>query len=289
MALRLYPAAYRERFGEEMEQVFRAQLRAAVARSAGSGVAWVMMRSMADLVVTACHERWAAMSERRIMKCSSVPWSRSVWTVGMGLLGAVLVLGVTIATTLLMTPAYRSTAHVRVDFEGGPAGLPGSTVYDPYLLRTEAEVVAAYDSLARVAEQLSLASQWSAKYLRQGTLVTPEVVPLLRDRVEVVPLRNTMILEVRAWDADPQTAAAIANALAEEYVSQRRAGRTAAVLIDRAEPGLRPMRPNVPLNVSTGFVLACGFGLGVASLTWLATGWMRGRGRGPGPMRASAG
>jgi MFS family permease len=55
--LRAYPAAFRERFGDEMVQLFGDQLRDARRRGAAGGVVATWLRTLGDLAVTAAAER----------------------------------------------------------------------------------------------------------------------------------------------------------------------------------------------------------------------------------------
>lgn len=57
LLLRLYPASFRARFGDEMAQLFADQLRDARAGRSPSGSAGVWLRTVGDLVTTAVAER----------------------------------------------------------------------------------------------------------------------------------------------------------------------------------------------------------------------------------------
>lgn len=55
--LRLYPVAFRDRFGDELTQLFDDQLRDARTGDAAAGIARTWLRTLADLAVTATAER----------------------------------------------------------------------------------------------------------------------------------------------------------------------------------------------------------------------------------------
>jgi len=79
-------------------------------------------------------------------------------------------------------------------------------------------------------------------------------------------VNNTRFLQIGVYDGDPNEAAALANAIAETYSDYRteelrrlaaadghiqyRSGDVAAPIVDRAVPGLRPVRPNRHLGES---------------------------------------
>jgi uncharacterized protein involved in exopolysaccharide biosynthesis len=93
---------------------------------------------------------------------------------------------------------------------------------------------------------------------------------MLRGRFDLRPVRNTGLIEIRAFSQNPSEAAEIANALAKGYQEFKREAERAAIdteqpglssrligdplkIVDRAVPGLRPVRPNKPFNLFLGF------------------------------------
>ncbi|PYI82868.1 MAG: hypothetical protein DME26_16280 [Verrucomicrobia bacterium] len=74
--------------------------------------------------------------------------------------------------------------------------------------------------------------------------------------VDVRQSRNTSLIEIRVLSKDQVAAAQIANAIADVYRRQTSAAKNSAAveLVDAAEPGIRPVRPNVPLSLSLGWI-----------------------------------
>jgi uncharacterized protein involved in exopolysaccharide biosynthesis len=79
------------------------------------------------------------------------------------------------------------------------------------------------------------------------------------------------MFEIAVYDNDPQLASDIANALANGYLSIQtpRLGSPAATLIDLAEPGTRPVGPNIYLNTFVGGLLGVVLGSVTALMVWL--------------------
>jgi capsular polysaccharide biosynthesis protein len=127
--------------------------------------------------------------------------------------------------------------------------------------------------LKKVVERLDLNAAWGKKYTSGEKLKTSESLQLLKGRLEVRPVRNTSLIEIRAFSDTPSEAANLANTVTDAYVQYARASSDGirVEVVDTAIPGLRPVRPNKPLNIIIGIVtgvilgLACG-----ACAAWLA-------------------
>jgi len=91
--IRLYPAAFRERFADEMVQLFGDQLRDARAAGMPAGTARTWLRTLADLAVTATseHTRRDRTVAHSMAEAPSIP-TRALGLIGI-LGGVVLVLG----------------------------------------------------------------------------------------------------------------------------------------------------------------------------------------------------
>ena len=188
--------------------------------------------------------------------------------------------------------------------------------------------------------------EWGKRYANGDRLRTHETISLLRGRIDLRPVRNTSLIEIRAYSEKPDEAAKIANAVAGAYrdyrlqervrkisgsirvleqayddnnsmirsiraemaeVSfQQAAQRTNRVeestrrleglqrfgqalftklaaekvevtlpatsmvqIVDTAMPGLRPVRPNTPVNIMIGIVVGGLGGLFLATLVYL--------------------
>jgi uncharacterized protein involved in exopolysaccharide biosynthesis len=92
-------------------------------------------------------------------------------------------------------------------------------------------------------------------------------------------------VEIRVFSENPHEAATIANAIAESYktftievasekIEVERPQSSSVTIVDPAVPGLRPVRPNKPLNLVlgglTGGALALGLGSVAAVITFIA-------------------
>lgn len=88
--LRLYPAAFRTRFGDLMVQMFSDQLRDARDRRALAGVAGTWFRALWDLAVTAPSERAAARSVAHSLTSPPSMASRALGI--LGILGGLLLI-----------------------------------------------------------------------------------------------------------------------------------------------------------------------------------------------------
>jgi uncharacterized protein involved in exopolysaccharide biosynthesis len=173
----------------------------------------------------------------------------------------VLGFGVSAVVTFLMPDAFASTARVRI--EAGSRGASGGAratgnmgSYDPYLIQTEFEVLQSEVRLGKVIENLKLAQEWKGRYGQGEPIRADDMLNLLRSRLDLRPVRNTSLIEIRAFGDSPTEAAAIANELARVYQEHAAAASSTRALqveiLDRAVPALRPARPNKPLNLAIG-------------------------------------
>ena len=80
-------------------------------------------------------------------------------------------------------------------------------------MQTQAEILQQDNLLDRVAQNLKLESR--PEYQSQGTIASR-----LRDDVQIVPVKNSRILQIVANARGPQLAADIANGLAQAFVDQ---------------------------------------------------------------------
>ena len=141
---------------------------------------------------------------------------------------AVFLLVVITATlvTFILPESFSSTARIKIerdstDIQGftGERSLAGA--YDPYFILTEFEVIQSEVILSNVVAQLNLNTVWGKKYAGGETLKTPEAMGILKSRMELRPVRNTSLIEIRAYSENPKEAADIANKIAEVYLQHR--------------------------------------------------------------------
>jgi len=188
-----------------------------------------------------------------------------------------VVFGLTALVTAVLPDAYRSTTRLVFSQEpvsGNP--IPGALLvsYDPYRIQTEFELMQSEAVLGNVVKALELRKVWGNRYARGEELKPSEALGLLMGHLALRPVRNSMVIEISAYADAPGEAAEIANAVAKAYLEYRRrpereggapAGFQASI-VDTATPGLKPVRPNKPLNLAIGALagMILGIGVGVA-------------------------
>ncbi len=136
-----------------------------------------------------------------------------------------LVVITTTVVTYMLPETFMSSTRIKVEKDMSDIPLLGQASFsgppDPFFLQTEFEVIQSKTNLYRVIEELSLNSEWSREYLRQGTLKTVETFELLKDRLDVRQFRNTTMIEIRVYSRNKAEAARIANKIAEVYRESR--------------------------------------------------------------------
>lgn len=267
----LYPRQHRQQFGEDMVQLFRDQCREVFGTGGWGRVTAFIGRTLWDLMRTSLMEHTTSMRTTIAMKPSLVSRIAAV------LAGAAVfcvILGTVTVVLSLMPATYMSSARLQVQPN---ANINESKAFDPFHLQTQVERLVSRVVLYPVIEKLALNQSWSHPYLGQGTLKTAETYEILRDRIEVRQTRNTTLLEVRVFDQDKSVAAQIANQVVEVYRDQMAAENgglgVRVMVVDLAEPGLKAVRPNWPMGLSIGTLVACL----VAVVTTGGLWWIGGR------------
>ncbi|MFZ0826097.1 MAG: polysaccharide biosynthesis tyrosine autokinase [Verrucomicrobiia bacterium] len=139
------------------------------------------------------------------------------------------------AVTFLLPESYASTVRIRIEPDStadipGITGTPNYNPYDPYFIQTEFEVIQDRVVLGKVIETLNLNEAWGKKYNGGDTLKTPETMEFLKRRMNLVPVRNTKLIEITVYSEDKNEAARIANTIADVYRDYRRKQRTQLTL-----------------------------------------------------------
>jgi capsular exopolysaccharide synthesis family protein len=140
---------------------------------------------------------------------------------------AVFLLVVITATlvTFILPESFSSTARIKVERDqtdiGGFSSQNFAMAYDPYFIQTEFEVIQSELILGKVVETLDLNRQWGRKYAGGETLKTAESISLLKRNMDLRPVRNTSLIEIRVFSENKQEAADIANAVAKAYQQHR--------------------------------------------------------------------
>ncbi len=141
---------------------------------------------------------------------------------------AVFLLVVITATvvTLTLPESFMSMARIKVDKDisditglNSPQMMAGSGPYDPYFIQTEFEVLKSEIILGDVISQLKLGERWAAKY---GPQKPAELINILtRQFLDLRPVRNTSLIEIRCYSEKREEAAEIAEAVAKTYQRYR--------------------------------------------------------------------
>jgi chain length determinant protein EpsF len=141
---------------------------------------------------------------------------------------AALLLGLTVATTLvvslLLPKSYVATASVLVDFKPDPisAAFYGSAT-PPAVMATQTDVIKSDRVALRVVRNLKLAdspqvrSQWEQEGKGEGT-IEQWLVELFQRNMDVLPSRESSVINITYKAQDPRFAAGLANAFVQAYV-----------------------------------------------------------------------
>ena len=141
---------------------------------------------------------------------------------------AALLLGLTVVTTLvvsvLLPKSYVATASVLVDFKPDPisAAFYGSAT-PPAVMATQADVIKSDRVALRVVRNLKLAespqvrTQWEQEANGQGT-IEQWLIELFQRNMDVLPSRESSVINITYKAQDPRFAAGLANAFVQAYV-----------------------------------------------------------------------
>ena len=146
---------------------------------------------------------------------------------------AVFLLVVITATlvTFILPESYSSSTRIKIerdqsDISGFAERGGGIQSYDPYFIQTEFELIQSEVILGKVIDDLDLSTVWGKKYANGERLKLSETITLLKGRIDLRPVRNTSLIEIRVYSEKADEAAKIANSVAESYKTHRLAQRT---------------------------------------------------------------
>ncbi|MGO8836094.1 MAG: YveK family protein [Limisphaerales bacterium] len=182
-----------------------------------------------------------------------------------------LACGASIIITAISTKSYESTARIKVDYKGaeGKQTRVGEETYDPVLAKTEAEVIKSERIMRKVVGELNLNVVWGKKYSNGETLKTWESMEFLKRRTDIRPVLNTTLIQIRAFDENPEDAATIANTIVKVYSNYAATNSDGLhmQIVESAYAEEFPVRPNKTLNVFLGALVGIflGGGLGMVS------------------------
>lgn len=135
-----------------------------------------------------------------------------------------LVVVTTVFVTLLLPRAYCGLARIKVDKNRTDTSFlepQNSYQYDPYFIQTEFEVIKSQNILYKIIENLNLNVEWGKKYAHGQTLTTAETRSVFEKLLDLRPVRNTSLIEIRFYSEDPNEAARVANEVAAVYREYR--------------------------------------------------------------------
>jgi capsular exopolysaccharide synthesis family protein len=140
---------------------------------------------------------------------------------------AVFLLVVITATlvTFILPESFSSSARIKVERDQSDiASLGGQQTlgsYDPYFIQTEFEIIQSEVVLGKVIESLKLNEEWGKRYNGGQRFTTTETMAVLKKQIDLRPVRNTSLIEIRVFSEKPAEAALLANKIAETYQAYR--------------------------------------------------------------------
>jgi uncharacterized protein involved in exopolysaccharide biosynthesis len=234
--LRAYPRGHREEYGPCMAQLFRDQCRDAWAEARNWALLKLWLRVLPDLLATSLLEHFSNLNQRKSM-LNRVLSGRALAAVFVFLAVFFLVFISSILITFILPETYSATARIKVERDTPSVQLseldgqkaqealknspPIPSGYDPYFIQTEFEVLQSEVILGRVVESLELNKEWGLRFGGGEPLKTAESVELLKRMIDLRPVRNTTVIEIRAFSNRPEEAAKLANGIAEAYKTHR--------------------------------------------------------------------
>jgi len=123
----------------------------------------------------------------------------------------------------ILTSEVERSARIRVGpdvpvvGELGVAVKSDDSTYDPHFVQSDIEILQSRDVLGRVVEKLNLNEKWAAKGGAGEKRKTEETTSLLKQRIELRPVADTGLVDIRVKSDNPEEAARIANTIAEVY------------------------------------------------------------------------
>lgn len=164
------------------------------------------------------------------------------------------------AVTILTPKTYQSTAQLFISTGGGEstADLAQGSTFTQKQMKTYAQVITSPKVLGPVRKELGVEAD--AALASSLTATTPT---------------DTVLINVAATDHDPQKAAKVANAVAQEFTStvqelqSVKAGQSSpvkATIVEPAKAAQAPASPNPARNLALGLVSGIMLGVGLAVL-----------------------
>ena len=264
LLLRLYPKPFREEYGEEMVHLFEDQWRDAAGRSnPGWGKSKLWLQTVADVAASVIAQHIDNLGG----KMNSTPVDGSLHELSFGRLVAAiattLALVCIVATVFWVPRTYQSTVRIEVTQgmaygygrQADAVGTRSPAVYDPYFIQTAFEKIKSREVLEPVFDELRLGEWLGLEQELNRPLTFPEAYPVLTSMIDLRQMRNTSLVEIRVYSASDKVSARVANKISEVF-ARTGSPKFNTVLVDAAMPNERPIRPNVPLNITAGTILS---------------------------------
>ena len=140
----------------------------------------------------------------------------------LGVLAATVLL--TLAVNLVQPSTYKATASVLLNYKGVDpltgVTTPGQLL--PGYMATQIDIIGSKHVALRVVDSLKLADSPAAKEQFLSAAegrgnIRDWLADLLRRKLDILPSRESSVVDISFSGADPQFAAVVANAFAEEY------------------------------------------------------------------------
>ncbi|MBN2704238.1 MAG: polysaccharide biosynthesis tyrosine autokinase [Pontiellaceae bacterium] len=136
---------------------------------------------------------------------------------------ACLIIITGVVYTLLLDPMYESQSRISISKDmlsvDPITGEQQYFTYDPYYITTQLEIMKARRAYQVVVERLDLLKEWG----KDGQqMEMDQAVKILKKRIDIVPGRDTSIVNITVRMNNPVEAANIANTFAEVYRDSRR-------------------------------------------------------------------
>jgi len=142
------------------------------------------------------------------------------------LLTLLITVSATLVVSMLLPKTYEATTSLVMNYRGVDPltglALPGQLI--PGYMATQIDIISSRQVALRVVDQLKLAespavqAQYEESTGGHKGSVREWLAELLQKKLDIVPARESSVLDVTFKASDPQFAAAVANAFADEYM-----------------------------------------------------------------------
>ena len=158
------------------------------------------------------------MSFTQILLALRARWWIAVLTI-------IVVIAAAATVSLLMTPKYKATATVIVDYKGTEtiSGAPSVLAFSPAYLATQVDIIESHRVALRVVKNLKLADNAVARaQFKEATDGRGNVEDWLADTLlgslKVTPSKESSVINLEYTASDAKFAALMANAFAKAYI-----------------------------------------------------------------------